>query len=262
MEAISLLGKSEKSDTLAAESSLRLARTLHLLNSDNCFLAFKEIDGINRTLSSGDVGVASSTIPSLSTSDAITPLKVAECSRSPEGTIQGVNEYPVHHVENGVMEGDEDIKRTQSENILFVHRLTDRSERTLKAVDLIEKAISMPNLTILQKVEYSLAGAYLFRQFGLFKKFSFLLFRTVSLYIEAGDVDAAVHVLVLLSKLNSQAFQDNVSQSRETNVDNENIEDDTSNDKATWVFLSRTILGLLAKYSLEKGTCYTYHELA
>ena len=76
-----------------------------------------------------------------------------------------------------------------------------------QAAELIEKAIAMPGLSSLQKIEISLSCSYLFQQFGLRRKFIYMLFRTVSLYLEAGDVRAAVHVLILIAELSCAGFR-------------------------------------------------------
>ena len=133
-----------------------------------------------------------------------------------------------------------------------------------QAAELIEKAIAMPGLSSLQKIEISLSCSYLFQQFGLRRKFIYMLFRTVSLYLEAGDVRAAVHVLILIAELSCAGFRGRNEDKDNQRLDETELVDgkdvmggekgrDLEVDWNTWIFLSRAVLRLLAKLSLEDG---------
>jgi hypothetical protein len=120
---------------------------------------------------------------------------------------------------------------TLYENSSFSRNIEGRHERQCKVVDLVFRAIELPNLSSLQVIECTLNGALLCRRLGLQRKYFFLIFKAAALYVEMNDYIAASKLLKALAERM----------------------DCSDGCTHAWRLLIREVLSRLSEYTFEVG---------
>ena len=252
-ESISIISKFDVSGYgyFASQSCLRLAKTLSQVNEENYFKAFE--NKRSSLLSPNDNDNNANTNTNTNT-DADTNLD-ALGNQSTEDTPGARGASP--------------IQISGEENKNFINNLLDINERKSKAVDLINRAVGMQNLSKKQIIESYINGGEVFKSLHLFRKYMLFFYKAANLFSEIEDIPSSVSILSTLANFMIKNYHHEGVQRRGGNTTTITT---TATTTATatggasphprlsshcWTILMRNTLTLLTEQAVKTGDLRT-----
>ena len=198
-ESISIISKFDVSGYgyFASQSCLRLAKTLSQVNEENYFKAF---ENKRSSLLSPNDNDNNANANANTNADADANLD-ALGNQSPEDTPGARGASP--------------IQISGEENKNFINNLLDIHERKSKAVDLINRAVGMQNLSKKQTIESYINGGEVFKSLHLFRKYILFFYKAANLFSEIEDIPSSVSILITLANFMIKNYHHAVSKEEE-----------------------------------------------
>jgi hypothetical protein len=241
-ESISIISKFDVSGYFASQSCLRLAKTLSQVNEENYFKAFEmkrssllspnDKDNANADNNPDTGAVSGASLDALGNQ----PTEDTPCTRSASP-----------------------IQISGEENKNFINNLLDINERKSRAVDLINRAVGMQNLSKKQIIESYINGGEIFKSFHLFRKYMLFFYKAATLFSEIEDIPSSVSLLITLANFIIKKYH-HAAASKELWRQRRNPTGSPSSPPPPshcWTILMRNTLTLLTEQAVKTGDLRT-----